>query len=292
MKSALVLVALAALYLPSIDAIAKLLSDAVPAGQVAWIRFLVQFCLLLPFSLYAWRRFRVRSPLIHILRGVLLSTTTVLIFAAVKWMPIADTIAIFFLEPLFVTLLSAAVLGERIGWRRPLAAIAGFAGALLVIRPSFGLFGSVALLPLCAAFSFACYIVLTRYQARRGESPVTMQLVAGLSGLACMSAAIVAGLVIDIPVFALVRPTAEEWGLLILSGIIATAGHLMITMACRHLEAATVAPIQYLEIVGATAFGYWLFADFPDAVTWVGILIIVGAGLYTFHRERLRSEPG
>ena len=282
---------IAVLILPAIDAIAKLLSATVPAGQVAWARFVFQVLILAPFVARAFRRAPVTHLWFQALRGVLIATTTVLIFAAVKLMPIADAIAIFFVEPLIVTLLSAIFLGERIGWRRIVAAIVGFAGAMIVVRPSYDLFGLTAIMPLGAALCFAIYIVLTRRLAQTQE-PVILQFNAGLSGLVFMSLALLIGHVMEFQVLMPVWPTRWEWSLLALSGVIATAGHFMITMAIRKLEAGVLAPFQYLEIVGATGYGLWLFGDFPDQITWIGIAIIVGSGLYIFHRERVRSRRG
>ncbi len=288
---AVALMVIAILVLPAIDAIAKLLSATVPAGQVAWARFVFQVLLMAPFVAAAWRRTPPANIAIQALRGVLIAATTVLIFAAVKYMPIADAIAIFFVEPLIVTLLSAVFLGERIGWRRISAALVGFAGALIVVRPSYDLFGPTAILPLGAALCFAVYIVLTRRLAR-SQDAVVMQFNSGLSGLVFMSLALLAGHAFEIPVLEPVWPTRWEWALLALSGVIATAGHFMITLAFRHVEAGVLAPFQYLEIVGATAYGLWLFGDFPDSVTWIGVAVIVSSGLYIFHRERVRSRGG
>ena len=288
---AIVLMVIAVLILPAIDAIAKLLSATVPAGQVAWARFIFQVAIMAPFVAAGYRKAPVTNLGIQALRGILIATTTVFIFAAVKLMPIADAIAIFFVEPLIVTLLSAVFLGERIGWRRILAAIVGFAGAMIVVRPSYDLFGLTAVLPLGAALCFAIYIVLTRRLAQI-QDPVVMQFNSGLSGLVFMSAALLIGHALEIPVFTPVWPTPWEWSLLAASGVIATAGHFMITLAIRHVEAGVLAPFQYLEIVGATGYGLWLFGDFPDSVTWTGIAIIVGSGLYIFHRERVRGRGG
>jgi S-adenosylmethionine uptake transporter len=288
---AIALMVIAVLILPAIDAIAKLLSATIPAGQVAWARFIFQAAIMAPFVAAGYRRAPVANLGIQALRGILIATTTVFIFAAVKLMPIADAIAIFFVEPLIVALLSAVFLGERIGWRRILAAVVGFAGAMIVVRPSYDLFGVTALLPLGAALCFAIYIVLTRRLAQ-SQDPVVMQFHSGLSGLIFMSLALLIGHAFEIPVFTPVWPTSWEWSLLALSGVIATAGHFMITLATRHVQAGVLAPFQYLEIVGATGYGLWLFGDFPDSVTWIGIAIIVGSGLYIFHRERVRGRGG
>lgn len=290
-EKAVALMVFAMLTLPAIDAIAKLLSETIAAGQISWARFIFQCAFLAPFVAAGLRRRKITRLCIQALRGVLIASTTVFIFAAVKVMPIADAIAIFFVEPLIVALLSAMFLGERIGWRRVSAAIVGFAGAMIVVRPSYELFGLTAVLPLGAALCFAVYIVLTRRLAQR-EDPVVMQFTAGLSGLVFMSAALAIGHVAEIPVFRPVWPSAWEWSLLALSGLIATVGHLCVAMALKHTEAGVLAPFQYLEIVGATVFGLWLFGDFPDGVTWIGIAVIVGSGLYIIHRERVRGRGG
>jgi len=276
------------LSLPAIDAIAKFLSATLPAAQITWARFVVQVALMAPFVMTAYRPVPFKNSAVHVLRGALIATTTVLVFAAVKFMPIADAIAIFFVEPLVVTVFSAIFLGERIGWRRIAAVIVGFAGALIVIRPSYELFGLTAVLPLAAAFTFAIYIVLTR-RLVRDQDPVAMQFSAGLSGLVLMSVCLILGHAFHIPVFDPAWPTFAEWMLLGLSGVVATVGHHLIVVACRHLEASALAPFQYLEIVGATVLGLLLFDDFPDALTWVGIVVIVCSGLYVFHREQVRG---
>ena len=279
----------AVLFLPSIDAIAKFLSATVPAGQVACARFVFQTVFIAPFVLGKVRREGPIQMAVQALRGVLMATTTVLIFAAIKHMPIADAMAIFFVEPLIVMLLSAIFLGEWIGWRRIVAALVGFFGALLVVQPSYALVGLTAILPLAAAFCFAFYMVLTRRLAQ--SQPATVLLFnAGMAGSVFMSGMLVVGYLVEIPVFQPVWPTPFEWALLALAGLIATVGHLMIVMAFRHLEASVLAPFQYLEIVAATGFGLWLFSDFPDAITWAGITVVVGSGLYIFYLERRRAR--
>ena len=279
----------AVLALPSIDAIAKFLSTTDPAGQVAWTRFLIQAILIAPFVLGSADRERSIQVAAQALRGVLIVTTTVLMFTAVKYMPMADAIAIFFVELLVVALLSAMFLGERVGWRRIAAALVGFLGALLVVRPSYELFGLTAVLPLFVAFCFAFYMVLTRRLAQ--SQPVSvLHFNVGVAVFVFLGAMLVIGHIVEIPIFQPVWPTFFEWSLLALAGLIATAGHLMIVMAFRHLEASALAPFQHLEIVAATGFGLWLFGDFPDSITWLGISIIVGSGLYIFHCERLRAR--
>jgi S-adenosylmethionine uptake transporter len=248
--------------------------------------------LLLPFVLRQRQGFHIDRPWLHVARGVLIATATVFFFSALKYLPLADTIAIFFVEPLILTLLSAVFLKETIGWRRVTAVLVGFVGALIVIRPGYAVFGPVALLPLCAALSFACYMILTRTLAQV-QSAVSMQFYAGIFGVLVMTAALIFGNSISFEVLTPVWPTTQEWLLLSLLGAIATTGHMFVVNAMRLAPANVLAPFQYLEIISATILGFIFFNDFPDPTTWLGVAIIVGSGVFVYYRERLtaRAQP-
>jgi len=273
------------LLLPGMDAIAKGLSGAVSPGQVAWSRFFFQVLILLPFVLRAGGLRVSRALWIHAARGFLIALATLLFYTALVRLPLADAISIFFVEPFILTLLSALFLGERIGWRRVLAVGVGFCGALIIIRPSYGLFGLTALLPMGAALAFATYVVLTRWLVR-AESAVTMQFYAGLFGCLTMTAALWLGMEAGIGFLAPAWPTLQEWALLAALGLIGTAGHMLIVLAIRRVGASLVAPFQYLEIISATILGLVFFGDFPDPTTWLGVAIIIASGFYVFLRER------
>ena len=282
----------ATLLLPGIDAIAKYLSASIGAGQVTWSRFFFQSLLLAPLAWRVWGRSPTPDLLVNGLRGILLAGATLLFFAALKDLPIADAISIFFVEPLLLTLLSALLLGEQVGWRRLSAVLLGLGGAALVIQPNFANAGTPALYPLGAATCFAFYLVLTRKFAQR-EAPEIMQFLAGLAGLGVMSLALAAGTQVALPALHITTPTPVQWGWLALLGLIATIGHLLMVAAFARANASLLAPFQYVELVSATILGLVVFADFPEPATWSGVTIIVGSGLYVFHRERvLRHEPG
>ena len=274
----------AMLILPGIDAIAKWLSDAISSGQVAWSRFFFQTLLMLPLFLRTRGAIVTRALPLHALRGALIALATLLFFSALKYLPLADAISIFFVEPLILTLLSAVFLGESVGWRRLAAVATGFAGALIIIRPSFSALGLPALLPLGTALSFAVYLILTRKLAQH-EYPERMQFYAGVFGGIVMTVALTAGSVTDVAVLSFVWPDRSQWLLLAALGIIATAGHLLVVHAFRRAPAGLLAPFQYVEIIGATILGLVLFGDFPDAMTWIGVVVIVSSGMYVFHRE-------
>jgi S-adenosylmethionine uptake transporter len=284
----LLLMALAMLILPGIDGITKYLSDSISPGEIAWSRFFFQTLFLLPVVLRGGS-LRVGPRLwVHGARGVLIALGTLMFFTSLGSLPLADAISIFFVGPFILTLLSAAFLGERVGWRRLLAVAAGFAGALIVIRPSYETFGLTALLPVGAATAYSCYMVLTRWLVR-DDSIATMQFYTGVFGGLALSMALWFGAATDIAILTPSWPTAMEWIWLATLGIIAAVGHWMIVIAVRRVGASMVAPLQYLEIVGATILGLVFFGDFPDGTTWLGVAIIIGSGLYVFYRERKLS---
>ncbi len=284
-EKGILLMVVGMLLIPGIDAIAKSLSATVPAGQVAWSRFFFQTLYMAPLVLMGGQLWPRGHLGLHALRGLLIAGATLFFFWGLKYLPMAEAISIFFVEPLILTLLAAVFLGEAIGWRRLGAVAVGFLGALVIIRPSFELFGWATLLPLCAALCFAVYLVLTRHLARH-ENAATMQLYAGIFGCLTLSLALWVGGALEMPVLDPVWPTPWEWILMAGLGAIAAGAHMFVVHAFRRAPPAVLAPFQYLEIISATALGFLIFGDFPDAVTWLGVAIIVASGLYVFHRER------
>lgn len=281
----MLMMAAGVIVIPGIDAIAKYLSDSLAPGQIAASRFLFQLLFLLPIVVIAGRPLASRHIGLNALRGALIGGATLLFFWALSYLPLADTVAIFFVEPLILTLIAAVFLREPVGWRRLSAVVVGFAGALLVIQPSFQNIGFPAFLPLGAALCFATYLALTRRVAM-AEDVLTMQLWAGVFGLVTLAVAVGVGQAASIAVLDPSWPDGDEWLLLAALGAIATAGHLLIVGAFRRASPGILAPFQYLEILGATLLGVLIFDDFPSLATWAGILIIVASGLYVFHRER------
>ncbi|WP_245904209.1 DMT family transporter [Roseicyclus mahoneyensis] len=276
---------------PLLDVAAKLASGSVPVGQVTAARFVVQCALMAPF---VWiMGLSLRVPRAHWLalvsRAVLLMVSTFCFIAAISVMPLADALAIAFVSPFIVLLVGKFYLREDVGPRRVGAAIVGFVGVLFVIQPSFAAFGAVALLPLGTAVGFAFYILVTRGLSRRVH-PVTLQFHTGLiASLLCLPALMLAegtGSALLDPVW----PQGAAWLWLLGVGFFAALSHMMMTYALSMAPSATLAPMQYLELPVATLLGYLVFRDFPNALTLTGIVIIIGAGLYMIHRERVTAR--
>jgi S-adenosylmethionine uptake transporter len=284
----------AMLLLPGIDAIAKWLSGSVSSGQVTWSRFLFQIILMSPLLLRTRGPWLTPALYLHAARGAMIAFATLFFFSGLAYLPLADAIAIFFIEPLLVTLLSALFFKEVIHWRRISAISLGFVGAMIIIRPTFSEVGFVALYPVAAACCFSTYILLTR-KLVRNEDPIRLQFFAGVFGFLVMGTALVFGNANEIAILTAVWPTTNEWLLLAALGIIATGCHLLVTYAYRLASIGILAPFQYVEIIGATILGLIVFNEFPDRVTWLGVAIIVASGMYVFHREarlaRVTNEP-
>ncbi len=290
-SKAMVMMIIAMLMLPGLDAIAKGLSGSVSSGQVAFSRFLFQITLMSPLLLRTSGPWLTPTLWLHALRGGFIAIATVLFFTGLAYLPIADAIAIFFIEPLIVTLLSAVFLGEHVGWRRLSAIAVGFVGALIIIRPTFAEVGWPVLYPVGTAVCFSIYFLLTRKLVKK-EDPIRLQFFAGVFGFLVMGIALIAGTELQINALTAVWPTQFEWSLLALLGLIATVGHLLVVLACQKAPIGVLAPFQYVEIIGATILGWIFFKDFPDLLTWLGIFIIVGSGIYIFYREsQLSNAP-
>ena len=273
---------------PTIDVFAKLAGQAdVPVFQISAARFAVQALCLLPFALYLRvLRWPSRQEAgLHLLRGLLILIATSFFFAAINHMPIADAISIFFIEPFILTLLGALFLGEPIGWRRIMACVIGFGGALLVIQPQYETVGLAAAFPVGTAVCFAFYLLLTRKMTQEAH-PLTIQMFTSCAAFILVMPVLVVMRDGPIPVLRLVEVDSYQINLLIGVGICATIAHMFLTSAFRYTAVAILAPLQYLEIVSATVFGFFIFGDFPNKVTFVGITIIIGSGLYVLMRER------
>lgn len=291
-KGVLLFIAFAA-YAPAIDVFGKLATEEIPAAEITFARFLLQTLLLAPIVL--WRRGFARMPprdvAMHAARGVLMAIATVFFFAALKHMPIADAISIFFVEPFILIVLGAWLLGEKVGWRRYAACAIGFIGALIVIQPSYEELGWTAALPLGTALTFAFYMILTRHLAPRSD-PFAMQTYAGVAGALFMGVVLWFGEGTGDPTFDPVWPSPWFMWMLLGVGVVATTSHLLIVFASRYAPASVLAPLQYLEIVAATIYGYLIFGDFMSADKWLGVAIIIGSGLFIFWRERRLGRSG
>ena len=279
--------------LPVMDAIAKYMAvvGGMSPAQVTFYRFFFQVVCTLPLLLMVSPSalFSAKRPWMNCLRGVLHASASLMFFAAVKYMPLADVFAIYFVEPFMLTMMSALFLGDRVGWKRWTAIAVGFGGAMIVIQPSFEIFGWTSLLPVACAFLYTLYLFLNR-AIGDADSPLVMQTMSGIAGTLFMGAALLAGDALGDKDFAVSLPQSGlALALLVLLGSISGYMHLLIVRAFRLAPLSLLAPFQYFEIISATILGYALFSDFPTPSKWLGIFIIVASGLFIIWRERQQA---
>lgn len=277
---------------PMIDIFAKLATATVPAAEITLGRFIVQAALMLPFAMMRGRVFSrsVKHASLHLLRGLILTIGMISFVYALKSMPIADAIAIFFVEPAILTLMSAIFLREHIGWKKITACATGFAGSLLVIQPSFSEFGLISLLPVVTAVTVATFILITRALAHL-EDPWSMQFQSSFWAIIVSSVILFAGEGSGSDIIDPVMPDIRALVLMACVGMAAALAGIFGAYAYRAAPASVLAPLQYLEIVSAAILAYFVFGDFPDALKWLGIAIIVASGVFIILRGEDRAGP-
>lgn len=274
------------------DAIAKILGDTIPLMQLLLVRFAAQFLLLLPVIAATGRSLAMTPRVLRLtaLRTVLHVAGIGAMFTALRYLPLADAVAIAFVMPFIMLLLGRLVLGEEVGPRRLIACTVGFAGTLLVVQPSFANVGWPAFLPLVVALTFALYMMVSR-QIAKDADPLTLQAVGGMMATPFLALALWLGAGSDMAMLTLKAPDAREVALLAAIGFLGTFAHLVMTWSLRFAPSATLAPIQYLEIPFATFIGWLVFRDLPDGIAALGIAITMGSGLYIVYRERRHARP-
>jgi drug/metabolite transporter (DMT)-like permease len=269
----------AVLMFTLMDTIGKYLTETISVQQAVWGRYIFHFLLtgaLLPVvggrALVATRR-----PSIQIGRGLLLAVATLFMFGAFSFVPLASAYVITFTAPLMVTAMSVPLLGEQVGWRRWSAVGVGFLGVLIVIRPGLTEVHWALFLPLVTAVNFALYQILTRrLSALPGENPFAMLFYLALVG------AVVLSLIVP---FYWTPLTLDQWLWMLTMGGLGATGHLILIRALTIAPASLLSPFIYTQIVWALILGWLVFDDRADAWTLLGGAVIIGSGLFVFHRE-------
>ncbi len=278
------------LLAPMGDALAKLLGETIPLLQLLLTRFGVQALLLVPFAVITARSLKMTPRIFRltVVRTILHILGIGAMFTSLRFLPLAEAVAIAFVMPFIMLLLGRYVLNEEVGARRMIACAVGFIGTLCVVQPSFAAVGLPALLPLFVAVVFALFMLVTRQIAKEVD-PISLQATSGI-----VASIMLAGLYFvapdQTPGVGWVSPNNTELALLALIGTIGTLAHLLMVWSLRYAPSATLAPMQYLEIPIATIIGFLMFKDLPNGLAMLGICITIGAGLYVVYREQLTSR--
>jgi drug/metabolite transporter (DMT)-like permease len=263
------------------DAVVKWVSSDFPLGQILLFRGLA--ALVIITLALSWRKelqiFRVRYPGIQLLRAALMIASTYLFISGLRLMPLAENVAVAFVGPIFVTALAPLLLAKQVGWRRWSAVLVGFAGVLVMLRPGGDGLNWAALFPAGAALCGALGDLLTRRISHTEASGTT--LFYSTLGVT-LAGAVTAPLGWQ-------PPGLGELGLFALAGVLLSAAHFLHIETFRFAEAALVTPFKYSSLLWAGVIGFLLWGDMPDRWTVLGAGLLIGSGLYIFHRESRQS---
>ena len=278
------------LLAPLGDSIAKILGDSIPLGMLLASRFALQVLFLAPVIVLARKPLTMTRRVFNLtlIRTVLHIIGIGAMFLSLRYLPLADAIAIAFVMPFIMLLLGKTVLNEQVGKHRLLACAVGFFGTLLVIQPNFADVGAPALLPLVVAVDFAFFMLITRQIAKHVD-PVSLQFISGIAASLFLIPLVVVTPATWEPL-TIFWPETFDMTLMVIMGLIGTSAHLLMTWSLRYAPSTTLAPMQYLEIPFATAIGWLIFNDLPNGLAAIGISITIGAGLYVIWRERLNAQ--
>ncbi|MEQ1712043.1 MAG: DMT family transporter [Hyphomicrobium sp.] len=283
------LMVLALMLFSGLDTTAKYLAtrSGIPVAEIAWLRFLGQFVLLLVLVpafgvLTARQLFTTKRFGWQLVRSVLMAATTVLNFLALQYLRLDQTITIVFLAPLVVALLAGPLLGEWVGWRRMIAILVGFGGILVAVRPGFADVHPAVIYSLGSMLAYALFMILTRRIAAFDPPLVTLFY-------SMFVGTLVGG---PIAIASWVWPAdALTWLLLLSLGILGGTGHYLFILAYRLAPASMIAPFLYLQLLSMVGLGWLVFGDVPDGWTLIGSAVVTASGIYLVHREHAVRRP-
>jgi drug/metabolite transporter (DMT)-like permease len=266
------------------DGLSRHLGEATNVYMVVTIRFwfMAVFAMLVvqrsPGGIGA--AIRTAHPVIQTLRGLLLIAEICLMVVAFVKLGLIETHAVFVCYPLLVSMLSGPILGEKVGWRRWAAVLVGFAGVLIILNPGSGVFSIWALFPFASALMFAIYGLLTRYAAAK-DGPMASFFWTGVIGAVAITPF---GLTHWQPM------SGADWAMMGLLCCTAVIGHGLLIKAYDVAEASAIQPFAYFQLPFVSLLGFLLFSESLRINVLIGASIVVGAGLFTLWRQRMREK--
>ena len=262
------------------DAVVKLLSVELPSGEILMVRGVLATAMLIVgvIAMGAMRPLSVLFTPMMLLRLLSAAAATMFIVISLRTVPLAIVNTVLQVTPLAVTAGAAVVYGERVGLSRWLAALTGFLGVVLIVKPGGGDLGAAAFVVLVALL----FTTMRDLTTRGLERSIPSIFVAAASAAAVMLSGVLVA-PFDGP---WTMPSIWAWGMMTASAACLFVANILIITALRTGEIAVVAPFRYVAAPLAILLGYWWWGDIPDALAFVGIALVIGAGLYTLHRER------
>lgn len=289
------------------DMLVKTLSGGYPLHQIIFIRSAIGilFSLALVQIEGGWGILKTNRPGLHLFRGMMVVIANMAYFLALAVMPLADATALFFVAPLFITLLSIPLLGEKVGAARWSAVVIGFAGVVLMQRPwasseALGVSRLVLLLPVVGALAYALLQVLTRKLGATSRASAMAVYIQGTFIGVSLLFYLVAGDgrfadgvdngSIQFLLRAWVWPAPGDWTSLVGLGLMSAVVGYCLSQAYRLADAATVAPYEYIGLPLAVLWGWLIWSELPDLPVWAGMALIAGSGLFVFLREKQKAR--
>ena len=272
----------ATLCFTAMHTMARMMGEALPPFEVAFFRNLFGLLALAPvFLRHGARPLRTKKLRLHALRGAVQAGWMLAFFTGLTMIPLADVTALAFSAPLFGSLLAVVLLGEIIRRRRVAALAAGFAGVLVVLRPGFEEVSAGALLIIAASVAWGLTITIIKVLAKT-ESSVTQTVYMSvfLTPITLIPA-----------LFVWEWPAAAHYPWLAAIGIFGTLGHIAFAQAVKLADTTAVLPLDFLRLIWASLAGFFLFAEAPDALTWLGGAVIFGSATYIAVRESRLARP-
>lgn len=265
-----------------LDVGVKWLTTDYTPPQIAFLRYIIGigFAIAIASQAGGVRTLKTSRPMGHLLRSVLNLATMLTFYYALARLPVADAIAIGYAAPLFMTVLSVPLLREQVGPRRWIAVLIGFAGVLLILRPSDAGFDVGSLLALLSAFLYALTLITSR-QLSATESSHTMLFYYSVAVLIAMGA---------IMPWLWVTPAWKDMWVILLVGVAGSVGQFFLNQAFRYGEVSLLAPVEYATLLWATIFGFLIWNELPGLAVVVGATIIIASTLYIVHRETRRKR--
>ena len=272
------LIVIAAAVFAVVDGFSKILADTQSVAQIVWARYALSLPILFATTRPSeWKHlFRTARPMQQIARGLTPLIISITMVYGVRYLPLTEATVILFAGPFLVVVLAVLLLKERVPPASWIGVIVGFIAVIIVVRPGFNEISPYAALPLLGAVFFALLQLITRRLGAAGEKPTTT-----------LAWSLVVGGIVSTP-FAVAgwEPlTSSAWLVMIGLGLVFGVSQLLMIRALSHAPAGVLAPFNYVQIIAAVVFGVIVFGDVPDVWSFVGIAIMIGAGIYVVRQD-------
>lgn len=283
------------------DVIIKWISGKYPVHEIVLIR---SFFAIIPILFIAYLEgglnlLRTKHYVAHIIRSLLMFATYISFFLALTCLPLAETVSLFFSAPIFITILSVISLGEKVEFRSWIAVLVGFFGVIIMLRPSSKMIDPAAFLALLAAFLYAIVSIITR---RLGKTESGVSLAFYPTVMYIIFSTILSISLSNIAITQKSHPSVaflfREWQLpsqgdlflFIILGLIVATGFYFLSQAYRLAQPSTIAPFEYISVPLSVVWGYVFWKDILEPQSVIGMVLIIGSGLYIFGSKKLLTN--